>query len=116
MNGQTPVVQTNTIFDTGTTQIIGDAAGIQSLFLAIGNAEPLPQDNGIILYSSALSGAIHRPACGLISLSQSLATSALQSMLMLEEWKSKFLLMCLILELSPRALIGVSLARPRIRA
>ncbi|KAH9984050.1 aspartic peptidase domain-containing protein [Russula compacta] len=51
VNGQTPVGQTTTIFDTGTTQIIGDVAGIQNLFLAIGNAEPSPQTNGVILYT-----------------------------------------------------------------
>ena len=115
MNGQTVVGQTNTIFDTGTTQIIGDVVGIQSLFLAIGNAEPLPQSNGIILYTSMFSSAVDQPLHDLPTLSQSLATSTLPFMSMLGEWKSRFLLPCLILALSPRALIGVSLVRLRIR-
>ena len=88
MNGKTPVGQTKVVFDTGTTQIVGDAVGIQSLFLAIDKAEPSPQSNGVILYTSTLSSAVDRPPHELISLPQSLATSTLPSALMLEEWKS----------------------------
>jgi hypothetical protein len=61
MNGNPSEVvgQTETIFDTGTTMIIGDPAGIEQLYaplLAVG-AMPAPPQDGVGLYTSTWAGS-----------------------------------------------------------
>jgi len=43
VNGKTVVGNTAVIFDTGSTQIVGNSAGIASLFNSISGAQPAPQ-------------------------------------------------------------------------
>ncbi|KAI0299938.1 acid protease [Russula brevipes] len=50
VNGKTVVQETEAIFDTGTTLIIGDPVGIASLYLEIPGALPAPQ-YGVGLYT-----------------------------------------------------------------
>jgi hypothetical protein len=53
------VGQTETIFDTGTTMIIGDPVGIEQLYaplLAVG-AQPAPLQDGVGLYTSTWAGS-----------------------------------------------------------
>ena len=56
MNGKSVVGSTAAIFDTGTAQIIGDAAGIANLFNSISGAQLAPQI-GDGVYTSAFSSA-----------------------------------------------------------
>ena len=53
MNGDTVVGQTAAIFDTGTTQILGDPGSIATMFEAISGAESTSKYD-IDLYTSAL--------------------------------------------------------------
>ncbi len=54
MNGKSVLGNRATIFDTGTTGIIGDPASIATLFAAINGSQPAPQ-LGEGLYTSAFS-------------------------------------------------------------
>jgi hypothetical protein len=81
VNGIPVVGSTAAIFDTGTTEIVGDPAGIAALFGAIPGAQLAPQ-LGNNIYTSTFSGAtdqstgVHIP-----SIPQSLARSILPSLL-----------------------------------
>jgi hypothetical protein len=70
VNGKTVVGNTAAIYDTGTTQIIGDSAGIAKLFKSISGAHLAPQ-HGPGVYTSALTSVATRPkhAVYLVSLS-----------------------------------------------
>ena len=56
MNGNSVVGSTAAIFDSGTTNIIGDSTGIAKLFEAIDGAQLAPQF-GEGTYTSAFSSA-----------------------------------------------------------
>ena len=109
-----------TIFDTGTTQIIGDPAGIEDFFTPLVlfyGAEPAPQYGAGIYTSTWASRQVVLPIRRLtnIFLSQSLAISILPSPLLLEGRKSRFLLNHLTLGPYPRALILALLEQPLMR-
>ena len=111
------VGETKTIFDTGTTQIIGDPARIEDFFTPLVlfyGAEPAPQYGAGIYTSTWASRQVVLPIRRLtnIFLSQSLAISILPSPLLLEGRKSRFLLNHLTLGPYPRALILALLAQP----
>ena len=59
MKGAPVVESTAAIFDSGTTQIIGDPAGIAKLFGAIDGAQPAPQ-LGEGAYTGAFSSATNQ--------------------------------------------------------
>ena len=108
------VGETKTIFDTGTTQIIGDPAGIEDFYTPLVlfyGAEPAPQ-YGAGIYTSTWAGNVADPMPHNIFPSQSLAISILPSLLQLEGRKSRFLLNLLTLGPYPRALILALLAQP----
>jgi hypothetical protein len=56
VNGKSVVGSTAAIFDTGTTSIVGDPAGIAALFNSISGAQPAFQF-GDGIYTSAFSSA-----------------------------------------------------------
>lgn len=112
------VEETDTIFDTGTTQIIGDPAGIQDFFdplILFYGAEPAPEYGEGIYTSMWTSNVADQTPHNCFSLLQSLAISMLPSPFMLEGRKSKFLRNRLILGPYPRAPILVLLEQPRMR-
>ena len=110
------VGETTTIFDTGTTQIIGDPVGIQNFFtpLLFYGAEPAPQ-YGAGIYTSTWASSVADQTPHTIFLSQSLAISTFPSLFLLEGRKSRFLLNHLILGPYPKALILALLGQPRMR-
>ena len=57
MNGSEVLGSTPAIFDTGTTQILGDSDGIKKLFEKVPGAQSAPQF-GDGTYTSALRGAV----------------------------------------------------------
>ena len=59
MNGAPVVKRTATIFDSGTTQIVGDPDGIANLFRAIPGAQSAPQ-YGDGAYTSAFFSATNQ--------------------------------------------------------
>ena len=82
VSGTSVVGDQPAIFDTGTTDIIGDPDGIAALFEAIDGAQPAPE-LGEGLYTSTFSGATDQSTRFHIpSISQSLAHSTLPSLLM----------------------------------
>jgi hypothetical protein len=111
----------NAIFDTGTTLILGDPAGIMDFFAPLqlsSGAEEVPDSPGY--YSSTWAN----PAAGqasqqyliiiiIIYISQSHATSILPSPFMLEGRKSKFPL--IRLTSGPYPMDDVLLEQPRMR-
>ena len=108
------VGETKTIFDTGTTQIIGDPVSIEDFFtplVLLYCAEPAPQ-YGEGIYTSTWASSVADPTPHNISLSQSLAILILPSPLLLEGRKSRFLLNHLTLGPYPRALILALLEQP----
>jgi hypothetical protein len=78
-HGHSKVGRTQTIFDTGTTLIVGDPARIKSFYLSLRGygAQLALVQNGISIYTSTWPGsaANQPPQQGLISISQYLETS-----------------------------------------
>jgi hypothetical protein len=109
------VAKTTAIFDTGTTQILGDADGISNLFAQIPGAEPAPQYAGAYTSAYLQSNAAGSLAHTSDFLSQFLVISMLPFPLMLVGRSSPSLLLHLILVLSPTILVYVLLVRPRCR-
>ena len=112
------VGQTDAIYDTGTTQIVGDPVGIQQLYaplLAFG-AMPAPQEGEGIYTSTWISSvADHPPHNVLISQLQFLATSMSPSLFMLEGRKSRFPLKHLTLAPYLPVLLPATAGQPMIR-
>jgi hypothetical protein len=88
------VGRTLTIFDTGTTLIIGDPAGVEAFYRPLRRygADLALVQNGISIYISTWPGsaANQPPQQRLISVSQYLATSTHPSPSLLGERKSRF--------------------------
>ena len=107
------VRKTTTIFDTGTTLIVGDENGISKLFARIPGASQYGDGMYTSAYfqSNAAGGLAHTSDF----LSQFLAISTLPFPLMLVGQRSPSLLLHLILVLSPTILVPVWLVRPRLR-
>jgi hypothetical protein len=81
VNGKSVVGSKAAIFDTGTSLILGDTAGIAALFGAIDGAQLAPEI-GKGIYTSAFSGATDQSTRIFIpSIPQSLARSTLPSQL-----------------------------------
>ena len=107
---------TSAIFDTGTTLIVGDTAGIERFYapLVVYGAMPAPQYGAGIYTSKWASSVADQTPYNVFSLSQSLATSILPSPFMLEGRKSRFPLSHLTMALYPKALIPALLEQPRM--
>jgi hypothetical protein len=59
VNGKSVVGNTAAIFDTGTTQIVGDATGIAAIFNSITGSQAAPQ-LGDGIYTSAFFSATNQ--------------------------------------------------------
>ena len=80
MNGKSVLGSTAAIFDTGTTEILGDSASIAKLFAEISGSKPAPQ-LGDGAYTSAFSSVTSQSTrIHITSISQSLARSTLPSL------------------------------------
>ena len=108
---------TQTIFDTGITMIVGDPVGISKLYAPIVGALPAPE-YGVGLYTSTSSSSsvAHRRPGVLISVSQYLVIAILPLSLLSEARKSRFLLLHLTSDLSLWALIPALVEQPRVRS
>lgn len=101
------------IFDTGSTNIIGDPVRVAK-FASIIGAKAAP-GYGDGTYTSTLSNVAIQSPYTLISVSQYLATSTRLSPFLLEGKKSLFLLLRSTSDLSPRTLVLASQVWPRTR-
>jgi len=104
---------TQTIFDTGTTMIVGDPVGISKLYAPIAGALPAPE-YGVGLYTSTSSSVAHQRPGVLISVSQYLVIAILPLSLLSEARKSRFLLLHLTSDPSLWALIPALVEQPRV--
>lgn len=113
-----PVIgPTDAIFDTGTTLIVGDPAGIELFYapLTAYGAMPAPQYGTGIYTSKWVSSVADQTPYNVFFLSQSLATSTFPSPFMLEGRKSRFPPKHLTLAPYPKVLIPALLEQPRVR-